>query len=95
MPVVVVDIEVADDGEEEEEEEVEQGSLQGSWGGIEVEEKLLVELDPVELLTSLYGKTPRIGAVVVESACLLILILDSVVVGNSWQGEHDSKEIEQ
>ena len=137
MPVVVVDIEVVDDGEEEdEEEEVEQGSLQGSWGGIEVEEKLLVELDPVELLTSLYGKTPRIGAVVVESAgkdavnilmhtqtkpiykfglvflstcqmggvilvelrekpCLLILILDSVVVGNSWQGEHDSKEIEQ
>ena len=69
MPVVVVDIEVVDDGEEEdEEEEVEQGSLQGSWGGIEVEEKLLVELDPVELLTSLYGKTPRIGAVVVESA---------------------------
>jgi len=95
MPVVVVDIEVVDDGEEEEVEEVEQGSLQGSWGGIEVEEKLLVELDPVELLTSLYGKTPRIGAVVVESACLLILILDSVVVGNSWQGEHDSKEIEQ
>ena len=132
MPVVVVDIEVVDDGKEEE----EQGSLQGSWGGIEVEEKLLVELDPVELLTSLYGKTPRIGAVVVESAgkdavnilihtqtkaiykfglvflstcqmggfilvelqkkpCLLILILDSVVVGNSWQGEHDSKEIEQ
>ena len=112
MPVVVVDIEVVDDGEEEE----------------------LDELDPVELLTSLYGKTPRIGAVVVESAgkdalnilihtepiykfglvflstcqmggfilvelqkkpCLLILILDSVVVGNSWQGEHDSKEIEQ
>ena len=68
MPVVVVDIEVVDDGEEEVEEEVEQGSLQGSWGGIEVEEKLLVELDPVELLTSLYGKTPRIGAVVVESA---------------------------
>ena len=132
MPVVVVDIEVVDDGEEEE----EQGSLQGSWGGIEVEEKLLVELDPVELLTSLYGKTPRIGAVVVEASgkdavnilmhtepiynfglvlftklarweesfmlvelqekpCLLILILDSVVVGNSWQGEHDSKEIEQ
>ena len=138
MPVVVVDIEVVDDGEEEE----EQGSLQGSLGGIEVEEKLLVELDPVELLTSLYGKTPRIGAVVVEASgkdavnilihtepiynfglvlftklarweesfnvfnvvklvklqekpCLLILILDSVVVGNSWQGEHDSKEIEQ
>ena len=69
MPVVVVDIEVVDDGEEEEvEEEVEQGSLQGSWGGIEVEEKLLVELDPVELLTSLYGKTPRIGAVVVEAS---------------------------
>lgn len=87
----MVDIEVVDDGEEE---EVEQGSLQGSWGGIEVEEKL-VELDPVELLTSLYGKTPRIGAVVVESPCLLILILDSVVVGNSWQGEHDSKEMEQ
>ena len=136
----MVDIELVDDGEEEDdvdEVEVEQGSLQGSWGGIEVEEKLLVELDPVELLTSLYGKTPRIGAVVVESAgkdavnilihtqtnlftslalcfyklarweesfilvelqekpCLLILILDSVVVGNSWQGEHDSKEIEQ
>ena len=36
----------------EEEDEVEQGSLQGSWGGNEVEEKL-VELDPVELLTSL------------------------------------------
>ena len=68
MPVVVVDIEVVDDGEEEVEEEVEQGSLQGSWGGIEVEEKLLVELDPVELLTSLYGKTPRIGAVVVEAS---------------------------
>ena len=60
----MVDIEVVDDGEEE---EVEQGSLQGSWGGIEVEEKL-VELDPVELLTSLYGKTPRIGALVVESS---------------------------
>ena len=30
-----------------------------------------------------------------EKPCLLILILDSVVVGNSWQGEHDSKEIEQ
>ena len=67
MPVVVVDMEVVGDGEEEE-EEVEQGSLQGSWGGIEVEEKLLVELDPVELLTSLYGKTPRIGAVVVEAS---------------------------
>ena len=60
----MVDIEVVGDGEEE--DEVEQGSLQGSWGGNEVEEKL-VELDPVELLTSLYGKTPRIGAVVVES----------------------------
>ena len=46
MPVVVVDIEVVDDGEEEE----------------------LDELDPVELLTSLYGKTPRIGAVVVEAS---------------------------
>ena len=64
MPVEVVEIELVDDGEEE----VEQGSLQGSWGGIEVEEKLLVELDPVELLTSLYGKTPRIGAVVVEAS---------------------------
>lgn len=86
----MVNIEVVDDGEEEE-EEVEQGSLQGSWGGNE-----LVELDPVELLTSLYGKTPRIGALVVESSCLLILTLDcSVVVGNSWQGEHDSKEMEQ
>jgi len=88
----VVNIEVVDDeGEEEEEEEVEQGSLQGSWDGSE----LVVELDPVELLTSLYGKTPRIGALVVESSCLLILILDIVVVGNSWQGEHDSKEMEQ
>lgn len=56
----MVNIEVVDDGEEE---EVEQGSLQGSWGGNE-----LVELDPVELLTSLYGKTPRIGALVVESS---------------------------
>jgi len=78
---------------------VEQGSLQGSWGGREVEEveeeEEVVELDPVELLTSLYGKTPRIGAVVVESSCLFILILDIVVVGNSWQGEQDSKEIEQ
>jgi len=88
----VVNIEVVDDeGEEEEGEEVEQGSLQGSWDGSE----LVVELDPVELLTSLYGKTPRIGALVVESSCLLILILDIVVVGNSWQGEHDSKEMEQ
>jgi len=101
-PVVVVEIEVVGDGEEddEEEEEVEegeQGSLQGSWGGREdVEEKLVVELDPVELLTSLYGKTPRIGALVVESSCLFILILDAVVVdGNSWHGEHGSKEMEQ
>lgn len=46
----MVDIEVVGDGEEE--DEVEQGSLQGNWGGNEVEEKL-VELDPVELLTSL------------------------------------------
>ena len=46
----MVDIEVVGDGEEE--DEVEQGSLRGSWGGNEVEEKL-VELDPVELLTSL------------------------------------------
>jgi len=84
----VVNVEVVDDDEEE--EEVEQGSLQGSWDGSEV-----VELDPVEPLTSLYGKTPRIGATVVESSCLLILILDGVVVGNSWQGEHDSKEMEQ
>jgi len=76
-------------------EEVEQGSLQGSWGGsVEVEE---VELEVEELLTSLYGKTPRIGAAVVESSCLFILILDpSVVVdGNSWQGEHVSNEMEQ
>ena len=121
-PVVVVEIEVVGDGEEddEEEEEVEegeQGSLQGSCGGREdVEEKLVVELDPVELLTSLYGKTPRIGALVVESSekdafyviftilascslkkpCLFILILDAVVVdGNSWHGEHGSKEMEQ
>ena len=57
----MVNIEVVDDGEEE--EEVEQGSLQGSWDGNE-----LVELGPVELLTSLYGKTPRIGALVVESS---------------------------
>jgi len=95
----VVDIELVDDGEEDdddEEVEVEQGSLQGSWGGSEVEEEEeLVELDPVELLNSLYGNTPRIGAVVVESSCLFILILDIVVVGNSWQGEQDSKEIEQ
>lgn len=95
----MVDIELVDNGEEEdddEEVEVEQGSLQGSWGGSEVEEEEeLVELDPVELLTSLYGNTPRIGAVVVESSCLFILILDIVVVGNSWQGEQDSKEIEQ
>ena len=65
----MVDIELVDDGEEEEDDDegdVEQGSLQGSWGGREVEE--VVELDPVELLTSLYGKTPRIGAVVVESS---------------------------
>ena len=41
----MVDIEVVGDGEEE--DEVEQGSLQGNWGGNEV------ELDPVELLTSL------------------------------------------
>lgn len=89
----MVDIEVVGNGEEE----VEQGSLQGSWGGMEeVEEKLVVELDPVELLTILYGKTPRIGALVVESSCLLILILDAVIVdGNCWQGEHDSKEMEQ
>ena len=61
----MVNIEVVDDeGEEEEGEEVEQGSLQGSWDGSE----LVVELDPVELLTSLYGNTPRIGAVVVESS---------------------------
>jgi len=96
----VVDIELVDDEEEEDDDdevEVEQGSLQGSWGGSEVEEveEELVELDPVELLTSLYGNTPRIGAVVVESSCLFILILDIVVVGNSWQGEQDSKEIEQ
>jgi len=98
----VVDIELADDGEEdgeeeeeEEVEEVEQGSLQGSWGGSKVEEEV-VELDPVELRTSLYGKTPRIGALVVESSCLFILILDDIVeVGNSWQGEQVSKEIEQ
>jgi len=97
----VVDIELVDDGEEEEDDDEveEQGSLQGSWGGREEdeveEEEEVVELDPVELLTSLYGKTPRIGAVVVESSCLFILILDIVVVGNSWQGEQDSKEIEQ
>jgi len=95
----VVDIELVDDGEEEDDDdevEVEQGSLQGSWGGSEVEVvEELVELDPVELLTNLYGNTPRIGAVVVESSCLFILILDIVVVGNSWQGEQDSKEIEQ
>ena len=54
----MVNIEVVDDGEEE---EVEQGSLQGSWGGNEL-------VEPVELLTSLYGKTPRIGALVVESS---------------------------
>ena len=54
----MVNIEVVDDGEEE---EVEQGSLQGSWDGNEL-------VDPVELLTSLYGKTPRIGALVVESS---------------------------
>ena len=71
----MVDIELVDDGEEEEDDDevdVEQGSLQGSWGGREVEEveeeEEVVELDPVELLTSLYGKTPRIGAVVVESS---------------------------
>ena len=50
MPVVVVDIEVVDDGEEEEgeeeeeEEEVEQGSLQGSWCGIEVERSCSLSL---------------------------------------------------
>ena len=61
----MVDIEVVGNGEEE----VEQGSLQGSWGGMEeVEEELVVEVDPVELLTILYGKTPRIGALVVESS---------------------------
>ena len=69
----MVDIELVDDGEEDDDDdevEVEQGSLQGSWGGSEVEEveEELVELDPVELLTSLYGNTPRIGAVVVESS---------------------------
>lgn len=66
----MVDIELVDDGEEDDDDdevEVEQGSLQGSWGGSEVEEEV-VELDPVELLTSLYGNTPRIGAVVVESS---------------------------
>jgi len=77
--VVVVDAweEVDEEVEEEVDEEVEQGNWQGSW---EVSE--LVVVATVELLTSLYGKTPRIGAVVVESSCLFILILESVV-GNS------------
>ena len=54
---------VDEEVDEEVEEEVEQGNWQGSW---EVSE--LVVVATVELLTSLYGKTPRIGAVVVESS---------------------------
>ena len=59
----VVDKEVDEEVDEEVEEEVEQGNWQGSW---EVSE--LVVVATVELLTSLYGKTPRIGALVVESS---------------------------